>query len=95
VHRTASRLDFSPKKATTLGPQASGALLLSANPFTILAPFVDVCATVSEATIVIAIGALLLRGTIKQSAALIAPILAGALMLIAHLPHLLLLIWLL
>jgi hypothetical protein len=50
--------------------------------------FVDVCATVSEATIVIAIGALLLRGTIKQSAALMAPILAGALMLIAHLPHL-------
>ncbi len=57
--------------------------------------FVEVCATASEATIVIAIGALLLQGSIKQSAALIAPILAGALMLITHLLHLLLLFWLL
>ena len=57
--------------------------------------FVDVCATASEAAIVIAIGALLLRGVLRQSAALIAPILAGALLLVAHLPHLLLLLWLL
>jgi hypothetical protein len=57
--------------------------------------FVDVCATASEAAIVIAIGALLLRHVITQSAALFTPILAGALMLIAHLPHLVLLLWLL
>ena len=56
---------------------------------------IDVCATVSEATGAIAIGALLLQGIIRQSAALIVPILAGALMLIAHLPHLVLLFWLL
>lgn len=57
--------------------------------------FVDVCATASEAAIVIAVGAVLLRGVMRQSTALIAPILAGALMLIAHLPHLVLLVWLL
>jgi hypothetical protein len=48
-----------------------------------------VCATVSEATIVIAISALLLQGFIRQSAALI---LAGAVMLLAHLSHLVLLL---
>jgi hypothetical protein len=57
--------------------------------------FVDVCATASEAAIVIAICGLLLRRVIRHSTALIAPILAGALMLIAHLPHLVLLFWLL
>jgi hypothetical protein len=46
-----------------------------------------VCATASEAVIVIAIGALLLRGVIRQSAALVAPIRAGALILVVHLPH--------
>jgi hypothetical protein len=56
---------------------------------------VDVCATASEAAIVITVGALLLRGVIRQSTALVAPILVGALMLIAHLPHLVLLFWLL
>jgi hypothetical protein len=57
--------------------------------------FVDVCATASEVAIVNAIGGLLLRGVMRQSAALIAPILTGALMLIAHLPHPVLLLWLL
>jgi hypothetical protein len=57
--------------------------------------FVDVCATASEAAIVIAIGGVLLRGVIRQSTALIAPILAGGVLLVAHLPHLLLLFWLL
>jgi hypothetical protein len=52
--------------------------------------FVDVCATVSQA-VVIAIGAVLLRGVIRQSAALIAPILAGTALLVAHL---VLLFWL-
>ena len=56
---------------------------------------IDVCATVSEAAIVIAIGTLLLQGIIRQSAALFAPILAITSMLIAHLPHLVLLFWLL
>ncbi len=56
---------------------------------------VDVCATTSEAAIAIAIGALLLRPVIGQSTALIAPVLAGALLLVAHLPHLVLLFWLL
>jgi hypothetical protein len=54
----------------------------------------DVCATASEAAIVVATGALLLRGLIRQSTALLAPLLAGATMLIAHLPHLVLLLWL-
>jgi hypothetical protein len=48
----------------------------------------------SEVAIVIAIGALLLRGVIRQSATLITPLLAGALILIAHFPHLVLLFWL-
>lgn len=56
---------------------------------------IDVCATVSEAAIVITIGALLLQGIIRQSVALIAPIVAGALLLAAHLPHLVLFLWLL
>lgn len=53
---------------------------------------VDVCATASEAAIVVAIGALLLRRVIGQSTALLAPILAGALLLITHLPHLVLIL---
>jgi hypothetical protein len=56
---------------------------------------VDVCATASEAAIVIALGALLLRRVLKERGALITAILAGALLLIAHLPHLLLLLLLL
>jgi hypothetical protein len=59
------------------------------------AGFIDVCATVSEAAIVIAVGALLLGGVIRQSTVLVAPILAGTLMLISHPPHLVLLFWLL
>jgi hypothetical protein len=54
-----------------------------------------VCATASEAAIVVTIGALLLRRVIGQSTALLAPILAGALLLITHLPHLILLLLLL
>jgi hypothetical protein len=54
----------------------------------------DVCATASEAAIVVATGALLLRGVIRQSTALLAPLVAGATMLVAHLPHLVLLLWL-
>jgi len=56
---------------------------------------VEVCATASEVAIVAAIGALLLRGFVRQSTALIAPLLAGAAMLIVHLPHLVLFLWLL
>ena len=56
---------------------------------------VDVCATASEAAIVVAIGALLLRRVIRQSTVLKAPLLAGAVMLLAHLPHLVLLLLLL
>jgi hypothetical protein len=54
---------------------------------------IDVCATMSEA--VITIGALLLRGVTRQGKALIAPILAGVLLLVARLPHLVLFLWLL
>jgi hypothetical protein len=56
---------------------------------------VDVCATASEAAIVIALGALLLRRVLRERGALITAILAGALLLAAHLPHLLLLLFLL
>jgi hypothetical protein len=54
----------------------------------------DVCATVSEAAIVIAFGVLLMRRVIGQSTALVAPLLAGGALLVTHLPHLLLLFWL-
>jgi hypothetical protein len=56
---------------------------------------IDVCATAAEVVIVIAIGAALLRSVIRQSTALMAPLLAGAVMLFAHLPHLVLLLLLL
>ena len=51
---------------------------------------VDVCATASEAAIVVAIGGLLLRRVIRQSTVLEVPLLAGAVMLFDHLPHLVL-----
>ena len=52
---------------------------------------VDVCATASEAALVVAIGGLLLRRVIRQSTVLLeVPLLAGAVMLFAHLPHLVL-----
>lgn len=50
---------------------------------------VDVCATASEAAIVVAIGGLL-RRVIRQSTVLEVPLLAGAVMLFDHLPHLVL-----
>jgi hypothetical protein len=56
---------------------------------------IDVCATVSEAAIVIAFGVLLMRRVIGRSKALVAPLLAGGALLVAHLPHLVLLLWLL
>lgn len=56
---------------------------------------VDVCATASEAAILIALGALLLRRVLRERGALITAIMAGALLLAAHLPHLLLLLFLL
>lgn len=56
--------------------------------------FVDVCATASEAVIVVAMGALLRRVS-RRSTALMAPLLAGVVMLFAHLPHLVLLLLLL
>jgi hypothetical protein len=55
----------------------------------------DVCATASEAAIIIALGALLLLRVLKERGAVITAILAGALLLAAHLPHLLLLFFLL
>jgi hypothetical protein len=54
-----------------------------------------VCATISEAGIVVAFGVQLMRRAIGQSTAPIAPILAGGALLAAHLPHLMLLFWLL
>jgi len=57
--------------------------------------FVEVCATASEADIVVAMGALLLRRVSRRSTALMAPLLAGVVMLFAHLPHLVLLLLLL
>ena len=56
---------------------------------------IDVCATISEAVIVVVFCTLLMRRIIGQSTALVAPLLAGGALLVAHLPHLLLLLWLL
>jgi len=50
--------------------------------------FADVCATTSEAALIIALGALLLS-RLRERVGLFAFILATAIMLLAHLPHLL------
>ena len=52
--------------------------------------FIDACATIFEAIIVPALGALLLWRVVMREAALITTALTGALLLIVHLPHLLL-----
>lgn len=52
---------------------------------------IDVCATASEAILVVVLGALLLRCLIRQRIGTILIFLAGAALLLAHLPHLLLL----
>jgi hypothetical protein len=56
---------------------------------------IDVCATASEAAIVVALGALLLRRLAGQRTTLIGLILSAILFVGAHLPHLLLLLVLL
>jgi hypothetical protein len=56
---------------------------------------IDACATASEAAIVVALESLLLWGLARERTALIALLSAGILLLAAHLPHLLLLFWLL
>lgn len=57
--------------------------------------FADVCATTSEATLIIALGALLLSRLLRERVGLFVFILATAIMLLAHLPHLLVLLELL
>ncbi len=57
--------------------------------------FIDVCATSSEAAIVVALGALLLLRLAREGTALIGLVLSAMLLLVAHLPHLLLLLALL
>jgi hypothetical protein len=53
---------------------------------------IDVCATASEAAIVVALGALVLRRLAGQTTTLIGLILSAILLVGAHLPHLLLLL---
>src|SRR5829696_6808987 len=53
---------------------------------------VDVCATMSEVAIVVALGALVLMGIAREGTTLIGLILAGMLFVGAHLPHVLLLL---
>jgi hypothetical protein len=56
---------------------------------------IDVCATMSEAAIVVALGVLMLMGIARERATLIGLILSAMLLVGAHLPHLLLLLALL
>jgi hypothetical protein len=56
---------------------------------------IDVCATMSEAAIVVALGGLVLMGIARERATLIGLILSAMLLVGAHLPHLLLLLALL
>jgi len=56
---------------------------------------IDVCASASEAAIVVALGSLLLWRLARERTALIALLSAGILLLAAHLPHLVLLFQLL
>jgi hypothetical protein len=53
---------------------------------------IDACATISEAAIVVALGALALVGIARERATLIGLVLATILLVIAHLPHVLLLL---
>ena len=53
---------------------------------------IDVCATLSEAAIVVALSALVLWGLARERATVIGLILSGILLVGAHLPHLLLLL---
>jgi hypothetical protein len=53
---------------------------------------IDVCATMSEAAIVVALGGLVLMGIARERATLIGLILSAMLLVGAHLPHLLLLL---
>ena len=55
----------------------------------------DVCATTSEAVLIAALGVLLLWRLFRESVGLFAFILATAILLLAHLPHFLLLLGLL
>jgi hypothetical protein len=56
---------------------------------------IDVCATMSEAAIVVALGALVLMGIARERTTLIGLIFSAMLLVTAHLPHLLLLLALL
>jgi hypothetical protein len=56
---------------------------------------IDVCASASEAAIVAALGGLLLWRLARERTALVALLSSGILLLVAHLPHLLLLFHLL
>ena len=53
---------------------------------------IDACATISEAAIVVALGALALVGMARERTTLIGLVFATILLVIAHLPHLLLLL---
>jgi hypothetical protein len=53
---------------------------------------IDVCATMSEVSIVVALGVLMLMGIARERTTLIGLILSAILLLGAHLPHLLLLL---
>jgi hypothetical protein len=53
---------------------------------------IDLCATSSEAAIVVALGALVLLGIARERTTLIGLILSAMLLVAAHLPHLLLLL---
>lgn len=56
---------------------------------------IDVCATSSEAAIVVALGALVLLGIARERTTLIGLVLSAILLIVAHVPHLLLLLALL
>jgi hypothetical protein len=53
---------------------------------------IDVCATTSEAAIVVSLGALMLLGIARERTTLLGLVLAAVLLVAAHLPHVLLLI---
>ena len=53
---------------------------------------IDVCATMSEAAIVVSLGSLMLMGIARERTTMIGLVLSAVLLVAAHLPHLLLLI---
>jgi hypothetical protein len=53
---------------------------------------IDLCATISEVAMVIALGTLLLMGIARERTTLLGLVLAAVLLVAAHLPHLLLLL---